>query len=55
MKPGTNAVWKPVSRKKLRCYMCGYEWDTKAKRKVVKCPSCRYDIDSAKCLVTTLD
>ena len=47
-------MWIPMPQKRLRCYMCGYEWDTKAKPKFVKCPSCRSEVDSAKCLVTTL-
>ena len=41
-------VWQPMPQRRLRCYKCGYEWDTKAKLKYVTCPSCHYKIDSAK-------
>ena len=44
-------VWRPMPQRRLRCYKCGYEWDTKAKLKYVTCPSCHYKIDSAKCTV----
>ena len=44
-------VWKPMPQRRLRCYKCGYEWDTKAKLVYVTCPSCHYKIDSTKCLV----
>jgi len=40
-----------MPQRRLRCYKCGYEWDTKAKLKYVTCPSCHYKIDSAKCTV----
>jgi len=46
-----NPIWQPMPQRRLRCYKCGYEWDTKAKLKYVTCPSCHYKIDSAKCLV----
>lgn len=47
----TLPVWQPMPQRRLRCYKCGYEWDTKAKLKYVTCPSCHYKIDSAKCTV----
>ena len=44
-------VWHAMGRRTLRCYKCGYEWETKARLKYVTCPSCHYKINSEKCLV----
>lgn len=44
-------VWQPMGRRTLRCYKCGYEWETKARLKYVTCPSCHYKVNSEKCLV----
>ena len=43
--------WEPLPARRLRCYKCGYEWDTESKLKYVTCPSCHYKIDSSKCVV----
>ena len=47
----TVPEWKPFPERRLRCYKCGYEWDTESKLKYVTCPSCHYKIDSTRSVV----
>lgn len=44
-------TWQALPERRLRCYKCGYEWDTESKLRYVTCPSCHYKIDSVKCVV----
>jgi len=34
--------------RKIKCHLCGYEWETKSEMKYVTCPSCYSKINTQR-------
>lgn len=37
-----------ISKKKVRCHHCGYEWETKSIHKWITCPDCQIKFNTSK-------